>query len=56
METIKNNLLLLLFEFKTALYNIEAPSAMLEYNNPYIKALNIIDRNLTSIEKQIKKL
>ena len=43
----KNNLLSILYQFKAKLYNI--------FYNP-CEQLNIVDRNLTSIEKQIKRL
>lgn len=51
----KNALLSLLAQFKTKLYDTstDTDERLTCHDLP---ALNIIDRNLTSIEKQIKKL
>lgn len=51
----KNTLLALLANFKARLYNtMEEDNRPLSFNG--IAILTTIDRNLTSIEKQLKKL
>ena len=53
----KNALLSLLAQFKEKFYTeTENVGAMTEQDTRFIKAGEIIIRNLTSIEKQIKKL
>jgi hypothetical protein len=53
----KNALLSLLAQFKVKLYEADPQKELkLPDCNDYINALFIITRNLTSIEKQIKKL
>lgn len=57
LSSQKNTLLYMLANFKAKFYEeSENVSAMTEHDNRFIKAGEIIIRNLTSIEKQIKKL